>query len=84
MGFNLFSFNASSWSLFWEYVANIVYALVLYKIRRGWLQPGGMQLSLIIIAGIVLVIGLSYLVMIMYDIPVRKYLNDKRNERLIT
>lgn len=35
--FNLFSFNAPAWSLFWEYVANIVYAVVLYKIRRGWL-----------------------------------------------
>ena len=33
-GFNLFSFNAPSWSLFWEYVANIFYALILYKIGR--------------------------------------------------
>ena len=32
--FNLFSFNAPAWSLFWEYVANIVYALVLYRISR--------------------------------------------------
>lgn len=37
-GFNLFSFNAPSWSLFWEYVANIVYALVLHKIGRRYLQ----------------------------------------------
>ena len=36
-GFNLFSFNAPSWSLFWEYIANIVYALVLYKISRRYL-----------------------------------------------
>lgn len=36
-GFNLFSFNAPSWSLFWEYVANIVYALILHKIKRGYL-----------------------------------------------
>jgi peptidoglycan/LPS O-acetylase OafA/YrhL len=36
-GFNLFSFNAPSWSLFWEYIANIVYALVLYRISRGLL-----------------------------------------------
>ena len=35
--FNLFSFNAPSWSLFWEYVANIVYAFVLYKVSRGYL-----------------------------------------------
>lgn len=36
-GFNLFSFNAPSWSLFWEYIANIVYALVLYRIGRSCL-----------------------------------------------
>jgi peptidoglycan/LPS O-acetylase OafA/YrhL len=35
--FNLFSFNAPSWSLFWEYVANIFYAFVLYKISRRYL-----------------------------------------------
>ena len=35
--FNLFSFNAPAWSLFWEYVANIVYAFVLYKISRRYL-----------------------------------------------
>lgn len=36
-GFNLFGLNAPSWSLFWEYIANIVYALVLYKISRRYL-----------------------------------------------
>jgi peptidoglycan/LPS O-acetylase OafA/YrhL len=36
-GFNLFSFNAPSWSLFWEYIANIAYAFVLYKINRIFL-----------------------------------------------
>ncbi|WP_426670373.1 acyltransferase family protein [Mucilaginibacter sp. McL0603] len=35
--FNLFSFNAPAWSLFWEYVANIFYAFILYKISRRWL-----------------------------------------------
>lgn len=30
--FNLFSFNAPAWSLFWEYVANIIYAFVLCKL----------------------------------------------------
>jgi peptidoglycan/LPS O-acetylase OafA/YrhL len=32
--FNLFGLNAPSWSLFWEYIANVFYALVLYKISR--------------------------------------------------
>ncbi len=217
-GFNLFSFNAPSWSLFWEYVANIAYAFVLYKISRGYLrlltilaavaiclvcyrsgnllggwsgptfwdgsariaysflagllvyrsnwiiknrlgftglaimlflafvmpftewnwvteplvvlfyfpllialaagatltpglrklcvfsgkisyplymthyavlwmfgnyytshQPGTLQLTLIIIAGLVLLVGMAYLVMVIYDIPVRKYLSDRRS-----
>ncbi len=32
--FNLFSFNAPAWSLFWEYVANIFYAFILYRLSR--------------------------------------------------
>ncbi|MEO6633608.1 MAG: acyltransferase, partial [Mucilaginibacter sp.] len=32
--FNLFSFNAPAWSLFWEYVANIIYAFVLCKLSH--------------------------------------------------
>lgn len=35
--FNLFSFNAPAWSLFWEYIANIVYAFVLWRVQRGYL-----------------------------------------------
>ncbi|MBO9152211.1 acyltransferase family protein [Chitinophaga sp. GCM10012297] len=220
-GFNLFSFNAPSWSLFWEYVANIVYAFILYRLKRGYLvlltiisavaicfvayrsgnllggwsgptfwdgsarisysflaglliyrsnwiiknrlgftgmavllflaflmpfsnrnwlteplivlfyfpllialgagaalkpglqkicvfsgkisyplymthyavlwmfgnyytnyKPGAMQLTFIIIAGVILLVGAAYLVMVFYDIPIRKYLTDKRNERL--
>jgi peptidoglycan/LPS O-acetylase OafA/YrhL len=32
--FNLFNFNAPAWSLFWEYIANILYALLLRKLSR--------------------------------------------------
>src|SRR5689334_5049584 len=32
--FNLFALNAPSWSLFWEYIANFLYAFVLYRISR--------------------------------------------------
>jgi peptidoglycan/LPS O-acetylase OafA/YrhL len=45
-------------------------------------KPGAMQLALIIIAGLILLVGAAYLVMVLYDMPVRKYLSDKRNERL--
>ena len=47
-GFNLFGFNAPSWSLFWEYIANIIYAFVLYKISRGYL----LLLTILAAAGI--------------------------------
>ncbi|MET3126517.1 peptidoglycan/LPS O-acetylase OafA/YrhL [Arcicella rosea] len=36
--FNLFGFNAPAWSLFWEYVANILYAFFLHKISRRLLS----------------------------------------------
>jgi len=36
-GFCLFSLNSPAWSLFWEYVANVVYAVVLYRMSRRWL-----------------------------------------------
>ena len=32
--FNIFGLNAPAWSLFWEYVANIFYALFLHKLNR--------------------------------------------------
>src|SRR6201994_1281308 len=46
--FNLFGLNAPAWSLFWEYVANIVYAFILSKLSRGWI------LILTIIAAVLL------------------------------
>jgi peptidoglycan/LPS O-acetylase OafA/YrhL len=47
--FNQFGFNAPAWSLFWEYVANIVYAFVLWKVGKRLL------IVLTIIAGALLV-----------------------------
>ncbi|TCC90523.1 acyltransferase [Pedobacter frigiditerrae] len=36
--FNLFNLNAPAWSLFWEYVINIIYALALFKAPKRVLQ----------------------------------------------
>ena len=36
-GLQVFNFNSPSWSLFFEYVANIFYGLVLYKISKRYL-----------------------------------------------
>lgn len=46
--FNLFGLNAPSWSLFWEYVANIAYAFILSKISRKLL----LLLTLLAAAGL--------------------------------
>jgi peptidoglycan/LPS O-acetylase OafA/YrhL len=48
----------------------------------GSYKPGAVQLAFIIITGLILLVGAAYLIMVVYDIPVRKYLSDKRNERL--
>ena len=45
-------------------------------------KPGTGQLALIIITSLILLVGAAYLVMVIYDIPVRKYLSRKRNEKL--
>jgi len=50
--YNNFSFNAPAWSLFWEYVANLFYALFLHRIRRRYL----MMLVLLAAAGVFWVI----------------------------
>jgi peptidoglycan/LPS O-acetylase OafA/YrhL len=34
-GHSIFGLNAPAWSLFWEYVANIAFAFVLYRLRRN-------------------------------------------------
>jgi peptidoglycan/LPS O-acetylase OafA/YrhL len=46
--FNLFNLNAPSWSLFWEYIANLVYAIILFKAPKKVLGP------LILLAAVVL------------------------------
>ncbi|MFD2633957.1 acyltransferase family protein [Pedobacter mendelii] len=37
-GFALFALNAPAWSLFWEYIANVFYAIVLSRISRKYLS----------------------------------------------
>ena len=50
--FNLFSFNAPAWSLFWEYIANILYALILRKLSKTIL----LILAVFAAAGIVVIL----------------------------
>lgn len=34
-GRSIFGLNAPAWSLFWEYMANIAFAVVMFRLRRG-------------------------------------------------
>ncbi len=41
-------------------------------------KPAGYELGIIILTGTILLVGFAYLVMVLYDIPVRRYLTMKR------
>jgi peptidoglycan/LPS O-acetylase OafA/YrhL len=43
-------------------------------------KPAAAQLVVIILTSLILLVGIAYLVMVVYDIPIRKYLNSKRKE----
>jgi peptidoglycan/LPS O-acetylase OafA/YrhL len=45
-------------------------------------KPGAAQLTCIIITGIIILIGFAHLVIVVYDIPVRRYLSNKRKQNL--
>jgi peptidoglycan/LPS O-acetylase OafA/YrhL len=47
-GRSLFGLNAPSWSLFWEYIANIVFAVGLYRIRRGALIALSLLMAIVL------------------------------------
>ncbi|WP_026728003.1 acyltransferase family protein [Flavobacterium denitrificans] len=46
---NNFGLNAPAWSLFWEYIANIVYSLILWRVSRKTM------VSLNVVAAIILI-----------------------------
>ncbi len=50
--------------------------------KQAWVYRRTVQLTFIIIAALILLVGAAYVVMIGYDISVRKYLSNKRRERL--
>jgi peptidoglycan/LPS O-acetylase OafA/YrhL len=69
---------------------NISYPLYMTHYAALWMfgnyytnhKPDSMQLTFIVIAGLILLVGLAYLVMVFFDIPVRKYWSDKQKEGL--
>lgn len=67
---------------------NISYPLYMTHYAVIWMfgnyfikyQPGTGLLTFIIITSVILLIGFAYLVMVWYDVPIRKYLHRKRRE----
>ncbi|WP_456313140.1 acyltransferase family protein [Pseudomonas shirazensis] len=45
-------------------------------------KPDNLELTLIVGIGVLLLVGFAYLVMVLYDIPLRKYLSDKWKQKL--
>jgi peptidoglycan/LPS O-acetylase OafA/YrhL len=72
------------------FLGNISYPLYMTHYAVLWMfgnyytshKPATGQLVLIIITSLILLVGFAYLVMVVYDIPVRKYLNNKRKEQI--
>ena len=73
-----------------NFSGNISYPLYMTHYAAIWAfanyyashKPGEGQLALIIITSLFLLVGIAWLVMVIYDIPVRKYLNSKRKQGL--
>jgi len=61
------------------YMTHYLAIWVFYNYYNTY-KPETPQLTLIIIVGTLLLLGFAYLVMVFYDEPIRKYLNDKRKK----
>jgi peptidoglycan/LPS O-acetylase OafA/YrhL len=67
---------------------NISYPLYMTHYAGIWFfgnyvishKPPTSQIVYIVIGGVILLIGMAYLAMVAYDIPVRRYLNGKRKQ----
>ena len=73
-----------------EFSGNMSYPLYMTHYAAIWMfghyfttyNPGMKELTFIIVGGVILLVGFAYMVMVLYDIPVRRYLNNKRKEEL--
>jgi peptidoglycan/LPS O-acetylase OafA/YrhL len=58
------------------------YAVIwIFGSYYGAYKPDTAHLALIVTSGVLVMVGFAYLVMVLYDIPVRKYLSSKRRLR---
>jgi peptidoglycan/LPS O-acetylase OafA/YrhL len=74
------------WKKLCQFSGNISYPLYMTHYAGIWIfgnyfsskKPSGFELILVIISGTILMVAIAWCVMVVYDIPVRKYLNKKR------
>lgn len=71
-------FGKISYPLYMTHYA-VIWIFMNYYIGH---KPATGQLALIIITSLILLVGFAYLVMVFYDIPVRRYLTNKRQRDL--
>lgn len=75
-----------------EFSGKISYPLYMTHYAAIWVfgnyfttyKPGTGELAVIITTGTIVLIGFAYLVMVFYDIPLRRYLSSKRERTLRT
>jgi peptidoglycan/LPS O-acetylase OafA/YrhL len=73
------------------FLGKISYPLYMTHYAALWMfgnyylshKPGTGQLALIVIIGAIILVGISYLVMVIYDMPVRRYLSERRKMGLV-
>lgn len=78
------------WKKVCNFSGNISYPLYMTHYAAIWIfghyfttyKPGTQQLAWIVITGTILLVGFSYLIMIIYDIPVRRYLAKQRRDKI--
>ena len=70
-----------------QFLGKISYPLYMTHYAALWMfgnyytayKPDTVQLAFIITISLILLVGFAYLVMVVYDMRVRKYLNEKQN-----
>ena len=84
------SYLSARWKKLCRFSGNISYPLYMTHYAAIWIfgnyftnkNPSATELTYIIIGGIIFLVVVAYLTMRFYDIPVRRYLTEKRQQRL--
>jgi peptidoglycan/LPS O-acetylase OafA/YrhL len=84
------SILSNRWKKLCRFSGNISYPLYMTHYAAIWIfgnyftskNPSATELTYIIVVGIIFLMAIAYLTMKFYDIPLRRYLTEKRRQRL--